>query len=36
VAAILDGARLETCHGLTAEQLEAALTDGSTRLPKLA
>lgn len=35
VATILDGAHLDTCRGLTAEQLEASLTDGSTRLPKL-
>lgn len=36
VATILDAAHLQTYRGLTAEQLEVSLTDGSTRLPKLA
>ena len=34
VGTILDGARLETCSNLTAQQLEVVLSDGATRLPK--
>lgn len=35
VGAILDNARLDTCTGMTRLQLEAALTNSATRLPKL-